>query len=201
MHVVTRQLPTRQSLLSRLRDWNDSDSWQEFFDRYWKLIYNWAIKSGLSDAEAQDVVQETVLNVAKKMPDFKYRPDGSFKRWLYTCTQWRVADQLRARGRAPSTPGRSETDILNCIADPQHDQETEWDEEWNKNLVDSAIERVKRRVDLKVFQIYDLYVLKEWQVARIVATLKVSAMRVYLAKHRVGALMRQEIEYLQRNSL
>ncbi len=60
-------LSTRWSLLTRLKNWDDQESWKEFFDTYWRLIYNVAIKAGLSDAEAQDVVQETVLTVAEKL--------------------------------------------------------------------------------------------------------------------------------------
>jgi len=59
-------LPTRLSLLARLKDWQDQQSWREFFDTYWKLIYSVAIQAGLSDAEAQDVVQDTLVSVAKK---------------------------------------------------------------------------------------------------------------------------------------
>jgi len=199
--VYADPIPTRQSLLSRLRNWDDGESWQEFFERYWKLIYNWAIKSGLSDAEAQDVVQETVLRVAKSMPTFRYRADGSFKRWLFQCTQWRIKDQLRLREKTPGAPGETDPDRLNCIADRKQDPELAWDEEWNRNLIDTAIERVKRRVDAKIFQIFDLYVLKEWPVSRVVKTLKVNAMRVYLSKHRVGMLMRREIQYLKENLL
>jgi RNA polymerase sigma-70 factor (ECF subfamily) len=54
-------------LLVRLKDWGDQKSWQDFFDTYWRLIHSVAIKAGLSEAEAQDVVQETVLTVAKKL--------------------------------------------------------------------------------------------------------------------------------------
>jgi hypothetical protein len=50
-------IPTRESLLSRLKDWKDSESWQDFFDTYWKVIYGIARKAGLSDAEAQDIVR------------------------------------------------------------------------------------------------------------------------------------------------
>ena len=49
-------VPTRYSLLSRLQDWDDQQSWREFFDNYWRLIYSFALKSGLSETEAQDVV-------------------------------------------------------------------------------------------------------------------------------------------------
>jgi DNA-directed RNA polymerase specialized sigma24 family protein len=73
-------LPTRQSLLSRLRDCGDDAGWREFFENYWRLIYNVARKSGLADAEAQDVVQSTFIYLTRKMPKFRYDPArGSFK--------------------------------------------------------------------------------------------------------------------------
>src|SRR5512134_273675 len=91
-------LPTRRSLLDRLRNWEDQSSWREFFNTYWKFIYGVAIRSGLSDQEAEDVVQETVLSVAKKMPEFVYDPARcSFKGWLMHVTRLRIMDQLRRR--------------------------------------------------------------------------------------------------------
>jgi RNA polymerase sigma factor (sigma-70 family) len=91
-------IPTRYSLLSRLQDWDDQDSWKNFFDTYWRLIYSIALKSGLTDAEAQDVVQETIICVAKDIQKFKRdRKFGSFKGWLRNLTRWRIADQLRKR--------------------------------------------------------------------------------------------------------
>ena len=89
-------IPTRSSLLSRLKNWDDQESWKDFFNTYWRLIYEVALKAGLSDAEAQEVVQETVILVAKKMQDFKYDPAvGSFKNWLLHTTRWRINDQFR----------------------------------------------------------------------------------------------------------
>ena len=95
-------IPTRYSLLSRLQNWDDEDSWKDFFDTYWRLIYSVAIKSGLNATEAQDVVQETVISVAKDLHKFKRdRSLGSFKGWLRNITRWRIADQLRKQiGRA-----------------------------------------------------------------------------------------------------
>ena len=93
-------IPTRYSLLSRMQDREDHDSWKDFFDTYWRLIYSFAIKSGLTDAEAQDVVQETVISVAKDIQKFKRdRTLGTFKGWLRNLTRWRIADQLRKRDR------------------------------------------------------------------------------------------------------
>src|SRR5881296_865959 len=98
-HQKDELIPTRASLLNRLKDWQDQSSWQEFFDTYWKLIYGVARKAGLTDVEAQDVVQETMASVAKHIPTFKYDPAiGSFKAWLLTKTRWCIIDQLRKRG-------------------------------------------------------------------------------------------------------
>jgi RNA polymerase sigma-70 factor (ECF subfamily) len=65
---------TRATLLGRLKNFDDHASWQEFFDIYWPLVYGFARKAGLTDAEAQDAVAETFAVVAKKMPGFKYDP-------------------------------------------------------------------------------------------------------------------------------
>ena len=70
-------IPTRTSLLERLKRWDDQESWRDFFNTYWRLIYGAAVKAGLSDAEAQEAVQETVIIVSKKMEDFKYDPAAS----------------------------------------------------------------------------------------------------------------------------
>src|SRR6266496_4089601 len=94
-------IPTRHSLLNRLKDLGDQTSWQDFFDTYWQLIYNVAVKAGLTDIEAQEVVQETVIAVARKIPEFKADPGrGSFSAWLMRLTRSRIADQFRRRGKA-----------------------------------------------------------------------------------------------------
>src|SRR5262245_63134562 len=91
-------IATRRSLLARMDNWDDQRRWQEFFDTYWKLIYSAARKSGLTDAEAQEVVQETVISVAKNIDRLDYDPAiGSFKGWLLQITRWRIADQFRKR--------------------------------------------------------------------------------------------------------
>ena len=89
-------LPTRQSLLWRLRDWQDQTSWRDFFDTYWRLIYNVARKSGFADAEAQDVVQITFIYLSRRMPNFRYDPKrGSFKSWLRVVTRSRISGYRR----------------------------------------------------------------------------------------------------------
>jgi RNA polymerase sigma factor (sigma-70 family) len=204
MNEANEFIPTRQSLLSRLKDWNDQESWRVFFDTYWKLIYHAAIRAGLTDAEAQDVVQETVLSVLKSMPGFEYDPvKGSFKSWLMRLTGWRITDQLRKRdraiGRKLSPAGTStRTATIERVADPARPGlEALWDDEWEQNLMAAALERVKRKVDPKHYQAYDLYVVKKWPVARVARTLKLNPGRIYLVKHRINRLIKKEISCLQ----
>src|SRR6266550_1800309 len=90
--------PTRPSLLVRLKDTEDQQSWQEFNDLYGKLIFGFAIKAGLTESEAQEVVQDTLIAAAKNLPEFRYDPKVcSFKTWLLNLSNWRVKDQLRKR--------------------------------------------------------------------------------------------------------
>jgi len=207
MNAVNELIPTRESLLSRLSDWNDQKSWKTFFDTYWRLIYTTAIKAGLTDAEAQDVVQETIICVCKNMKDFRYDKRGSFKGWLLRLTSWRVADQFRQRQQCISHKRNdprdsTETDVLDRIEDPfPSSVESAWNQEWEENLVEVALERVKRKVDGKAYQVFDLYVVKKWPVSRISTSLKINPAKIYLAKHRVGKLIKKEIMQLRRKPL
>jgi len=194
-------IPTRTTLLLRLKDWQDQSSWQEFFDTYWKLIYGVAIKSGLNEAEAQDVVQETVISVAKHMPTFKYdRSIGSFKAWLLNMTRWRITDQVRKRRRLPSSDD-AEADIRVWaeMVDPVSDcLEALWEAEWEKSLLEAAINKVKRRLDPQNYQIFDFYVNKEWPPDKVAKTFGISIGKVYLAKHRVTEMIAEEVKKLEK---
>ena len=200
----TDWLPTRRSLLTRLKNWDDNEGWKQFFDTYWKLIYGAAIKSGLSNAEAEDVVQETVTAVAKKMNEFKYDPAlGSFKGWLLTLTRWRITDQFRKRSRRqrveePAGDDTTRTPVIETVPDPEGQKlDGIWEAEWKNNLMDAALERVKRKVGARQYQLFDLYVIKGWSVEDVAKTLGVSTDVIYKAKSRISAAVRSEYEQLE----
>ena len=201
---LTDFIPTRQSLLSRLRDWQDQGSWKDFFDTYWRLIYGVARKSGLTDAEAQDVVQETIIAVAKKMPDFHYDPSlGSFKSWLMQLTRWRIADQFRKKqyeksGRRFPREEPLETALLEQQADASTlDLEHVWDQEWQQHLMELALQRVKQRVRPAEYQMFFLHVLKKMPAATVAARLGVKLPRVYFAKYKISNVVKREIKLLE----
>jgi RNA polymerase sigma-70 factor (ECF subfamily) len=190
--------------LSRLKDWEDKRSWREFFNTYWKLIYSVGVKAGLTEEEAQDLVQETMLSVAKQMPSFRYDPKkGSFKAWLMKIIQRRLIDYWRKRPpwageKSSAQDNTARTSTTNQIPTPREfNMESIWNEEWQKNLVGAAMENVKRKITPRQYQIFDLYVIKEWTVRDVTQTLHVSAAQVYLAKLRVSRLVQAEVRRLE----
>ena len=200
--LVEDSIPTRYSLLSRMQDREDQDSWKDFFDTYWRLIYSFAIKSGLTDAEAQDVVQETVISVSRDIQKFKRdRTLGTFKGWLRNLTRWRIADQLRKRDRSiPAGNGLSAPSLgPDEITGPVNAElEAIWEEDWQSNLLEAAMERIKPRVKEEHYQIFDLNVVRQWPAGKVAQALGVNIGMVYLAKHRVMALIKKEIRVLEK---
>jgi RNA polymerase sigma-70 factor (ECF subfamily) len=200
-----RFLPTRRSLLSRLRDWDDQDSWREFFETYWRLIYDVARKAGLDDGAAQDVVQETILAAARQMPGFRYdSARGSFKGWLLLLTRRRISDALRERYRHhpavgaenPSNPPPG-APMDDCAMESE--LEALWNTEWASHLATAALANVKAKSNPKHYQVYDLLVVKEWPVREVSQTLGVNIAQVYLIRSRIGRALRDELMRLERS--
>lgn len=197
-------IPTRKSLLSRLKHWDDQKSWQDFYDIYAKLIYGAAIKAGLNEAEAEDVVQETVIAVAKAIQQFKYDPEKcAFKTWLHAITRRQVANQFRKRqgkGRVlePLAGRDGESSAVEDIPDPaSRALDDTWEREWERALLEAAAERVKARVSPAQYQIFDYHVMQGHSVAETARVLGINAARVHLAKHRVSGQVRDELGYLR----
>lgn len=194
---------TRLSLLNRLHECQDDRSWQDFFDSYWKLIYSIAREAGLTDAEAQDVVQDVVVHVWKKMKSFQYETGGSFRGWLRKTTHWKIADKFRARRPRevvlqPADEEAARTGPLERMADPRgFDLESVWEAEWAKHILENALARVRAQVQPKHFQVYDCHVIKGWPAREVASRLRTNIAQVHLIKHRIGRLIRQEIRTLE----
>ena len=195
-------LPTRSSLLTRLRDAGDDTSWRTFFETYWRLIYNVARKSGLSDPDAQDVVQETVIAVARRMPEFRYDPiRGSFKQWLLLITRRRIQDHLRRlyRSLPRAEPGQREgpEEIAGPALTPDAEIDAAWEEEWRVSLLQGALVRVRRRVNPKQYQVFDCCVLQNLPSGEVARMLGLNAAQVYLAKHRMASAVKRAVAELE----
>jgi RNA polymerase sigma factor (sigma-70 family) len=195
---------TRKSLIARLDNWEDQRTWDEFYQTYWRLIYAVAIKAGLRSDEAFDCVQETILSIAKQSKKQLYDPEqGSFKTWLMNMTRWRINDQFRKRKKDTAMlegewADDRKTAVIDRVEDPNGDVlERLWDVEWKQGIADAALSRVKAQVSPKQYQIFDYYVIRQWDADKVQKKLNVSMAQVYLAKHRVGAVLKKELAKLE----
>lgn len=181
-----------------MKELDQHEGWREFFDLYWMFIYRSARRKGLNETEAEDVTQETMIRVAKALPNFEYdRKRGSFKGWLCRIVHNALVDLLR----------RKRISTVTLTDDGQVDeykQEAEleaiWDEEWTRNHVDLALKGTRNRVSAREFQIFHLHVIQERPVKEVAQTAGVSNTRVYVVKLRVGRVFKQEYAKLKEDT-
>ena len=198
---------TRASLLERLRDWQDRDSWEDFFDTYWKLIYGTARKAGLSDDEAQEAVQETLISVSRRFPKFRYDARGSFRVWLRRLTRWRVMDQFRKRKQFQAQvdagfDGEETPDPMANLADPASLVPQQiWELDWQKTLVEAGLARIRSRVKPRTYQLFDFYVNKDWPAEKVAERFGVNTAAVHLAKCRILDMLKQEVARLEKETI
>jgi RNA polymerase sigma factor (sigma-70 family) len=203
---VSSSPQTRKTLIEKLDNWSDWSSWDEFYRTYSGFVWHVARKSGLSDDEASDVVQETFIGVAKNLQKKKFDTSlGSFKSFLLNQARWRILDQFRRRKKQQEREvnihfdeddDRRTSPIDRC-ADPHGvTLEKLWDKEWQDQLMELALRRVRSLVSPRQYQIFSSYVLKGWTPERVKEELGVNAAQVYLAKHRVGRILKREISRL-----
>lgn len=197
-------IPTRQSLLERLKSLDDQSSWGDFFETYWKLIYGVARKAGLTDPEAQDVVQETIISVARKIPEFTYDPAaGSFKGWLMRLTRWRITDHYRKKHyeqKGEWKPREQATDMTFLEQHPDMgglDLEALWNAEWERHVTEVALGKVRQQADPLQFQIFQLHVVNGVPATEVARRLGVKLPQVYFAKYKLTALVRREVRRLE----
>ena len=197
-------LLTRASLLLRLRNWEDSVSWSEFYRLYFKLIYKHARRTGLNHVEAEEVAQDVFHCVAESIANFEPHPTrGSFRRWLFNLTRWRVIDYRRqedvlaphVRARLPELEDIGPSQIEG-LPDPSIVEEQGWEIDWQSAVLEAAMARVAKKVPAKKFQAFELYTRCNWTATQIGQQLGMSTAGVYLITHRLTHKLKKEVSRL-----
>jgi RNA polymerase sigma-70 factor (ECF subfamily) len=181
-------LHTRPSLLLRVRDPKDAEAWRTFTDVYGPLIYRYCKGHDLQDADAADVAQEVLAQVAQSVRAFAYQPErGRFRDWLGTVTRHKIARFFRARGRTVGQPA-GDLDAL-----PATEADAAWTDAFNAHLLSVGLERVRPGLEPATWQAFEGVWLADRPPAEVSAELKMSVAAVYLAKSRVLKRLRQII--------
>jgi RNA polymerase sigma-70 factor (ECF subfamily) len=115
----------------------------------------------------------------------------------------RKALKLHQSVNVPSTdePENSNDPIENMASATNSELEAIWDEEWDRHLVQTALNRIKRQVRPRQYEIYYLHVVLGKPLQEVKKALQVSSAQVYLAKYRVGACLHRTVKRLQAGTL
>lgn len=183
---------TRYTLLERLKDPRDAAAWEQFYLFYWELITGWAIRFGCSPTRAEDVFQETMICLLRKLQDFEYDPaKGSFRGLLKTITRSRVLDMFRREGRYKV--------IEDVTLDPEveHDlvgqDESADDLVWMQTVLQQALRRAYDKIDQATYKSFCLYVLEGVTVHEVCRRLGITRPgTVYQQKSRFLKLLEKE---------
>ncbi len=189
---------TRASLLVRLRDSHDEDAWAQFVDLYAPLVYGYARKQGLQDADAADLTQEVLGAIAGAVDRLEYDPrKGAFRNWLFTIVRrklsnWRVAAERRAQGSGDSAT----REMLEQCPAPEG-VAPDWEFEWEQRLFAWACERARRDVSDIIWQAFWRTAIDGVPGKQVAADLDLSVAAVYLARSRVLARLKGLVQSVQ----
>jgi len=189
---------TRASLLVRLRDPRDKEAWGQFVHVYAPVVYGFARKRGLQDADAADLMQEVLRSVAGAANRLEYDPKrGTFRSWLYTVTRNKVysfLDGQRRRERGSGDSGVQERLEELPADDPEP---AEWDREYDRRLFAWAADEVRGEFQDSTWQSFWRTAVDGQSPKQVAADLRTSVGAVYVAKSRVLTRLRQRVQELQ----
>lgn len=190
---------TRASLLVQLRDGANHGAWQEFISLYGPVVYGFARKRGLQDADAADMMQDVMRSVSSAIVRLDYdRNQGSFRGWLFTITRNKVFNFLSARRHRPQGSGDTTTNrLLDNQPDPGDGSET-WEMEYQRRLAALAMERVKREFQENTWRAFWLTAVEGVAAAEAAREVGLSPGAIYVAKSRVLARLKEEVVTMQR---
>jgi RNA polymerase sigma-70 factor (ECF subfamily) len=183
---------TPSSLLERLRQPFDPQAWAQFVALYAPVIFSWARRAGLQEADAADLVQEVLVTLLQVLPTFTYDRHKSFRRWLRTVTlnKWRKHRKHPAN-RMVQGPGGEPESV--AVAD---DLESFWEAEYQQHLVQQALRIMRADFQEATWKACWEMVVADRPAAEVATELGMTVGAVYAAKFRVVNRVRHELEGL-----
>lgn len=192
---------TSPTLLGRLRQApDDPAAWAEFSRRYGAMILRWCRHWGLQDADAQDVSQNVLLELSRQMREFVYDPTGSFRAWLKTIARRAWIRYLEVRRKHDTATG--DDTILNQLRDPSAEEDLvrRLEEEYERELLEQAMARVRLRVKPNTFEAFRLTALEGVSGQEAAQRVGLPVAHVFVAKSNVQKMVREEIDDLDRGA-
>lgn len=190
---------TSPTLLGRLRQSpDDPAAWAEFARRYGAMIFRWCRRWRLQDADAQDVVQNVLLELSRQMREFVYDPAGSFRSWLKTVA--RRAWMRYVEGQHKHDTATRDATVLEQLRDPsaEDDLVRHLEAEYEREILERALDRVRLRVKATTFEAFRLTALEGLSGQEAAERIGMPVSHVFVAKGNVQKMVREEIADLDR---
>lgn len=188
---------TSASLLARVKNLSNEESWRRFVKIYEPLLYRYARLRGLSREEAAEMTQACLARLVELMPDFDYSPGrGKFKTWLRRLANHRIIDMWRSR-----RPAVGASAVLNERQDSEAELDAIWEDQWQRKHLRYCLTKVLDEAAPATRRAFELYVISEWPVERVAETLEVSVDQVYASKSRIKQRLKREYEQLMGQNL
>lgn len=196
--MVNAWLPTTNpTLLARLRhDPSNVAAWDEFVEHYGRHIYRWCRQWGLQDADAEDVAQEILLKLARKLRDFAYDPKSSFRGWLKTVAHHAWRDFADGKQRTRAIADDHIRELLQSVA-ARDDLIQKLEEAFDFELLEAAKLQVRLRVAPHTWEAFRLVAIEGLPATAVADRVQMQVAMVYVAKSKVQKMLREEIKKLE----
>jgi len=189
---------TRASLLVQIRDNSNHTAWQEFVTLHGPVVYGFARKRGLQDADAADLMQDVLRSVAVAIGRLDYdRNQGTFRGWLFTVTRNKIFNFLAARRIRPQGSGNTTSNRLLDSQPEGSDSEDAWEFEYQRRLAALAMERIKTEFQENTWRAFWLTAVEGQAAADVAQQVGISPGAIYVAKSRVLARLKEEVEVIR----
>jgi RNA polymerase sigma factor (sigma-70 family) len=192
------QYQTRATLIQRVQNQQDEQSWAEFVHVYRRYIYAIIRSMNISEHDTEDILQQVLINLWNSLPKMDYEKINRFRSWLSTVTKNCVTDFIRKRTREAKRLEKAGQDdtltYLKAIRLPEIDSIAE--REWEVHLTNIALENIEPLFSGKAVDAFRL-TLKGKSVEEIAKELDLKENSVYRLKNRVKERLIQEIRHLR----
>ncbi len=189
-------METSPTLLGRLRQSPaDQDAWQAFMDRYGGMIDRWCRSWGLQPADIDDIRQNVLLDLAKQMANFQYDATRSFRAYLKTICRRTWCDYCKNRREMGS--GSSSFFVILKSVQAEEQFVTEFEEEWNRELLEMAMREVRGRVQEHTWRAFEGMTREGLSGAEVAERLGMKVGAVWVAKSKVQKMLQDTVQRLE----
>lgn len=188
---------TQISLILRLPQAADVEAWREFIDVYEPFIIRMARRRGLQEDDARELVQRVMLAVARAVD--RWKPDaerGRFRAWLFRIARNQLINLLAGEKRDRPQGGTTHVQLLQQLVD-SHDPSLEVELDYQREVFRYAAARVKQVVQPSTWQAFWSVAVLDQPPSEVASHLDMSVGAVYVARSRVIARLREEVQRLE----